>query len=283
MIKLVMTDLDDTLISHDAGQENASPRALDAIRELLDAGVHFGPVSGRTPSSMEGMFCGYEPAYATGAFSNGQIVLLDGSVIHREYCPVEPLQRVADICDAEGDAALTLYGMDYDGQGCFVTSRGTRPHVGLSAWSRLFGMASCVEEPSLKANVHLAQGSRVRHTEIRDLLRSEVPELDFVFPSNSAPILDILPAGYGKGSAVRILAQALGLGDDEIATFGDSENDLSMLEPFPYAVAVGNACAEAKAATRWHIGPSAEDSVAAAFEQIAQATRRGELPAFLQG
>lgn len=78
MIKLVMTDLDDTLISHDAGQENASPRALDAIRELLDAGVHFGPVSGRTPSSMEGMFCGYEPAYATGAFSNGQIVSWTG-------------------------------------------------------------------------------------------------------------------------------------------------------------------------------------------------------------
>ena len=282
MIKLVLTDLDDTLISHDRDQESASPLAMEAIRALLAAGAHFGPVSGRTPASMAETFCGYEPAYATGAFANGQLVRLDGEVIHREYAPVEPLQRVADICDAEGDAALALYDMDQDGQGWFVTTRPGRPRVGLSAWSRRFGVASCVEEPSLKANVHLAQGSRVRHTELRDLLRAEVPELDFVFPSNTAPILDILPAGYGKGSAARILQEALGLRDDEVATFGDSENDLSMLEPYPHAVAVANACPEAKAATRWHIGPSAEDSVARALQQIAQATAAGELPAFMR-
>ena len=46
MIKLVMTDLDDTLIPF--GNPGVSDFARAAIHELLDAGVHFGPVSGMT-------------------------------------------------------------------------------------------------------------------------------------------------------------------------------------------------------------------------------------------
>lgn len=283
MIKLVLTDLDDTLISHDLSADSASPTAMEAIRSLLAQGLHFGPVSGRTPASMGETFCGYAPAYATGAFANGQLVRLDGEIIHREYSPAEPLQRVADICDEQGDAALALYAMETDGSGWFVSKRSELPAFETARGPLQFGREGEVSEPSLKANIHLAPGTREHYTELRDLLRAEVPELDFVFPSNTAPIIDILPAGYGKGSAVRILARALDITLDEVATFGDSENDLSMLESIPNAVAVDNASAQVKAACRWHIGHAAEDAVAHALAQIAEAAATGDMPRFMQG
>ena len=50
VIKLILTDLDDTLIP--VGAPCASARARKAIHALLDHGIHFGPVSGRIPSAM---------------------------------------------------------------------------------------------------------------------------------------------------------------------------------------------------------------------------------------
>ena len=43
MIKLVLTDMDDTLIP--AGQDGASDYAIEGIHAMQAAGLHFGPVS----------------------------------------------------------------------------------------------------------------------------------------------------------------------------------------------------------------------------------------------
>ena len=69
---------------------------------------------------------------------------------------------------------------------------------------------------------------------------------------------------------------------DEVCVFGDTENDVPMLEAVPYSVAVGNASPEAKAAARFEIGDCREESVAKALLEIAAASLRGALPAFLR-
>lgn len=43
MIKLVLTDMDDTLIP--AGHDGASDYAIEGIHAMQAAGLHFGPVS----------------------------------------------------------------------------------------------------------------------------------------------------------------------------------------------------------------------------------------------
>ena len=280
MIKLALTDLDDTLIPL-AHRGSASERTLEAIHAMLDAGLHFGPVTGRTPPGVSNTFHGDERCYATGAFANGQIVMLDGEVIHREWCPVEPLQRVADIMDELGEGALALYDVDGpDLSAWFVSSDPKRCENGFGWTLRSYRAEPRVLAPVLKSNVHVT-GTREHQEEIQRLLRREVPELDFVFPSQTAPLIDVTPAGYGKGSAALILAEALGLDVTEVATFGDSENDLSMLSCIPNSVAVANGSLEAKAAARWECGASADEGVADALLQIAEAAATGAMPAFM--
>ena len=79
-----------------------------------------------------------------------------------------------------------------------------------------------------------------------------------------------------------ILAEALGLSLDEVATFGDSENDLTMLRAVPNSCAMANGSDEAKAAARWQVGYANEDGVAEALFDIAAATTRGEMPSFMR-
>ena len=132
-----------------------------------------------------------------------------------------------------------------------------------------------------KANIWSAR-SREELAELRERVAAEVPELSLVFPNNRVRLFDILPAGWDKGCAALELARALGLTPDEVAVFGDSDNDLPMIDAVPNSVAVANANEAVTAAARWHIGAAADDAVAGALHQIAACAATGEMPPFMR-
>lgn len=283
MIKLVLSDLDNTLIPHKPGEgfreAKISDAGLAAIRALLDAGAHFGPVTGRPPSSMAHTFRDEAWTYRTGAYANGQLVIVDNEVIHREWTPAEPLQRVSDILDEQPDGFLVFFDMEGDGPNWSVSRKFRVDDVNGEGFLRVSKVLPEVEGPTLKVIIRF-QG-QTDTVQLRDLLRREVPELDYVLPAPDGRVIDITPKGYGKGSAVRIMAESLGLSLDEVAVFGDADNDISMLEAVPNSVAVANASEHVAAIARWHIADALEDSVATAMADIAAATARGEMPAFM--
>lgn len=285
MIKLVLTDLDNTLIPHRPDEEfheaKLSDEGLASIRALVDAGVHFGPATGRSPSSMAETFRGEAWAYATGAYSNGQLVCVDGEAVHREWTPAEPLQRVSDILDEQPEGFLVFFDMEGDGPNWGVSRKYRLDDANAGDFLRVSALYPVVQGPTLKAIVRM-KGSERTHG-LRDLLTHEVPELDFAIPSKDAHVIDITPKGWGKGSAALIMADVLGISLDEVAVFGDADNDISMLKAVPNSVAVANASVDAVAVARWHIGDALDESVAKALADIAQATARGEMPSFMQG
>lgn len=284
MIKLALTDLDDTLIKN--GLPRATDHAIAAIQAMIAEGLHFGPVSGRIPNDMGWMFDNHSECYATGAFCNGQMIYIDGELVREEQVDGEELNRLAEALTKSGRAILTMFDVykgDITTAGYYVTPDDAYAQEMIGRFGAADRYERRLTEPAYtKANIHVL-GTREEQTEMRDWLREEFPSMDFVFPSNFAPLLDISPHGWSKGSAVEVLAQELGITLDEVATFGDSENDLSMIEAVPNAVAVANADEFVTAAARWHIGFSADDAVADALFDIAVAARTGDMPSFMRG
>lgn len=282
MIKLALCDLDDTLICH--GLPRATDHAIASIQAMIEAGLHFGPVSGRIPNDMDWMFDGHNDCYATGAYCNGQMVYIDGELVHAEPIDGAELNRLAALLAKDGRGVLTMYdvwtGNIYN---CayYVTPDANHAQYMLDRFGAAKRWVTHLDEPSyLKANIHV-EGTREEQTQVRDMLREEFPSMDFVFPSNFAPLLDVSPHGWSKGSAVGVLARELGITLDEVATFGDSENDLSMIEAVPNSVAMANADAVIKAAARWKIGASADDAAADALFDIADAAKTASMPSFM--
>ena len=64
MIKLALSDLDDSLIR--VGLPHATHRALAAIHRMLDAGLRFGPSTGRVPWDLHLLFAEDSACYRTG-------------------------------------------------------------------------------------------------------------------------------------------------------------------------------------------------------------------------
>lgn len=70
-----------------------------------------------------------------------------------------------------------------------------------------------------------------------------------------------------KGKAVRALAKEWGIALDEIMTFGNGNNDISMLSMTPWGFAVANATTGAKKAAAHETTSNNEDGVAKAVEK----------------
>ncbi|MCH4082781.1 MAG: Cof-type HAD-IIB family hydrolase [Olsenella sp.] len=284
MIRLALSDLDDTLIPY--GQGRASNRSIAAIRRVnAIPGLVAGPISGRTIGMMSWMFeADAADCFSTGIFVNGQVVRLRGEVIRREAPSRNTLDALADyLKEVEGEGvALTLYDDEVEGREICVgttTEQMARHPKAFHA----FHLASehVPEGLFVKTNIHCDR-PRPHVERLRDDLTRRFPELSFVFPNPTSSTIDITPAGVTKMTGLQCLMDRMGIGLEEVCVFGDSENDMAIIEGVPNSVAVANATPQVAAAARWHIGPANQDAVAQALEDIADAAEKNALPSFMQ-
>ena len=277
MIRLVLSDLDNTLVP--LGEKHATPRTIAAIHACLDAGVAFGPASGRNHSEACTFLAKDEACCATGVYSNGQQVMHEGRMLAEVACDPEAIGRLERLLDKRKGCALICYRDDgsADWVGDEVDALGELYHR-----SMLYGSFRHGHLPThdvVKVGLIMNLGEDEEMALGRELERA-CPELDF--HRTVACWRDVVPKGCDKASGLRLLLERLEVGPDEVCVFGDAENDLGLFSCVTHSCAVANATPPVKAQARWHIGASAEEGVAAALEDIAEATRRGGLPRFMQ-
>lgn len=86
----------------------------------------------------------------------------------------------------------------------------------------------------------------------------------------SAPyFLEFVHPSASKGNAVKMLAEQLGIKQEETMTIGDNGNDLSMIRYAGCGVAMGNAIPEVKAAADFQTRSNNESGVAYAIRKLA--------------
>ena len=281
MIKLVLSDMDNTLLP--TGQEHVSPRTIRAIRSLVEMGVRFGPATGRDTFEVDRMFQGARDCYGTGIVANGKRIYVDGALSRYSLIDNDALRRLGAIVSEVPGTFLTALA--------FNNPSGDEPywcmgaHPDDIAWfEQMIGFTGRSREdiPSFEliAATIACTGPQEQLDELLARARREVPDFDYVQPI--AHWVDILPAGLNKGTALPLLLDELGISSSEVIFFGDADNDLALLGAVEHSVAVANATPAAAAAARWHIGTSADEAVAQALEDLAEALQKGERPAFMR-
>ena len=276
MIKLILCDMDNTLIP--LGESHASQRTLSAIHACLDAGIAFGPATGRNQPEVASFLCNDAACYASGLFANGQQVLYKNELVHEVTLNANDLKVLEGIVRQYANCALIIFRED--GQADWT---GDDPH----ALGKLFLEGAKLgrtrhEElpvyPVVKAGV-LTNVDRKEELALKQEFTDACPHLDFL---NTTPgWCDVVPHGWNKAKGLRVLQRKMALDASEICVFGDAENDLALFELAGHSCAVANATKEVLAKARWHVGASKDDGVAIALEQIAEAAQTGGTPAFM--
>ena len=89
------------------------------------------------------------------------------------------------------------------------------------------------------------------------------------FPRSQPYILEAMPLEAHKGSALKKLAERLGINQSEVMAIGDGNNDVEMLEYASISVAMGNSTKLARKAAKYETDTNINNGVAKAIYKYA--------------
>ena len=260
MIKLVVSDVDGTLVPDGTSQVN--PELFEMILKLREKGIQVAIASGRPWASIEKAF---EPVKQKIFYisNNGAYLGCSGRSLFTTSIDREILEELIE----EGHGAPNL-SMTYAGEnGDYIEEGNDRLYQWLTEGygfrvTRVKDLRD-VKEPCLKLSYYkehgVEEGGREIFWKYKDRVKITIA---------GDMWMDCMALGVNKGQAVRCLQESLGILPSETVAFGDQLNDLEMLGQAYYSFAVANAREEVRKAARFQADENVKDGVLKVLRQL---------------
>ncbi|NQX68964.1 HAD family phosphatase [Paenibacillus alba] len=252
MIKLIVSDLDGTLLDH---SKKVSPREIEALLKVKEAGIALCLASGRMNAEMQQVLeeIGHQ-AYSVsqnGAFihlddgSFLQSKLFEPTLAYEVYQVLQEFDLVKLICSGEANYITHLTPASDA-----IQARTFQPFLVKEDLDHALQSAFAVCKFSMFGDIEVLLALKARmQTALGDQLEMFISDKD---------CLDIMPRRVSKGQSLLVLIEKLGLQTDEIACIGDSFNDVSMFGITPHSFAMKGAHPEVKQQAAYQVESVAE-------------------------
>lgn len=275
MIRLIATDLDDTLLN----EKNAlSERTMAALRAAMAAGCGVTLSSGRM---MEAML-----PFARKIGVNAPMLLYNGAMLYDHNTdetlyatrvPHDVALGVTRIIEAAGSYVQVYPGKGYYCQELLERTMAYARQINVPATPTHMPMSRWLEEHPGDVQKLLVIDTSAENADVLQRRLREAYPHGVSFLKSKPHYIEIMPEGVNKGASMAKLAELLGLKRDEVMCFGDGQNDVPMLEFAGAGWAMANGCAEARACTPLIAPPNSEDGVAQVIERYLAEGRLGTL------
>lgn len=267
MIRIIYLDIDGTLRDERAG---LSPGAGEALERCRQRGISVVICTGRNPAAVQDDVLAME---TDGMIAGGGCYIsYRGRRLQAAHFPEETVERCLGL--AAGEAGISLEAE----REIYMNAQAVRFYQ-KDLSRKLFGADKGERERFLRENkicyrdnlALLREGPKKIHKiclaggeEVLDRLKDRLKgrwELVQEREWNGKRYLEALPAGQGKGRAVRELNRRLGIRREEAMGFGDGLNDLELLRESGVAVAVESGDRRLKAMADFICEPPGEGGI----------------------
>ncbi|MBQ8555712.1 MAG: HAD family phosphatase [Clostridia bacterium] len=259
-VKAIAFDLDDTLLRSDA---TVSDYTVEVLHRAAQRGIHIIPASGRTRDSMWATVQRIGCASCFLSCNGSEVWSPERQLLMQELLSVEQAHEVAQFARERG-----IYCQTYAVDRFFYTVE--------NQWA-----ASYAKMSSLPGE-YVGDLTTFIQKPVTKILMMDDPERiavllqeaqahfgDRVSLTCSKPyFLECNPKLATKGNGLRWCARHLGFRMDELLAFGDSLNDVSMLEAAGTGVAMRNAREDVKAFGFPQCRTNDEDGVARYIDEM---------------
>lgn len=245
-VKIIFFDIDGTLVNPQTGR--ISDKTHLALARLQERGVKICISTGRAPSLVPDFGPVKFDAYCT---YNGSLCYAGSETLHSN--PI----AAADVAQVIRNAA---------GIGRPV-SVATRKRLAANGW-----------DPDLADYYRLADLTLTAAPDFDAACQEDVYQILIGCKKTDHAVLlkdahgvkiavswdravDVIPSSSGKGTAIAKILAHFGLDASQAMAFGDSQNDLEMLQTVGVGVAMGNATAQLKAVADDVCGAVSEDGI----------------------
>jgi HAD superfamily hydrolase (TIGR01484 family) len=242
-IRLVLTDLDETLVFDG---KPVGERSARAIALLQQAGVTVAVCTGRAPQTARPVMNQLGVQYLVS--NNGATVYSgDQLLVQREMSP-EVAHGLVSFFDDRGLAALVATPTGY-----FLSRASAifpqHPVLPPENWHQ-----AC-QKVHVQGSAHLYEECKARFGD----------QVNLIYHPR---YMEVAPLGINKQAGAQVLADLLGLAPEQVAHVGDGQNDLEAVRWAGLGCAMGNGDPLLKAAADWVLPPVTEDGAALMFELI---------------
>lgn len=260
-IRLVIADIDGTLVTK---EKLLTPRSVQAVDRLSEAGIIFGVTTGRPPAGVRMLIKTVPHMRFIAGFNGGIIVTRDFSVFKQNLlAPAVAEQVVQIILEHRMDAWLYTdkdwflrdsgaYRVDREQKTVQFPPKVTPSFDGLfDRVAKIVGVSENYETVArCEKEVQERFGTRV------SAARSQPYYLDVTHPNAN------------KGEVVLMAAEFFGIPPQEVATIGDMANDITMFNKSGMSIAMGNASPEVQRAATFVTASNEEEGFAMAVDEF---------------
>ena len=264
MIKLVVTDIDDTLVN---SRNEISEKNREVIEKCKEQDIKVILASGRPDFGMMKIvedlkldsYDNYLLSYNGARIAN----LKTGEVVYEKFLSPERIKFLIDIA-LENDCDILTYQ-----NGDVLTNRDNeyaRVEVGLVGAKLIIAenMKEHIKEGAAKVII-------LKHPDeaqaVKEKLQNELGD-EYEVATSKPFFIEVNDKGISKGDSLDALCKKLGLTKDNVMALGDGLNDLSMIEFAGMGVAVDNANPVLKEAADFISKSNDEDGFAYAIEKF---------------
>ncbi len=247
MIKMVVSDMDGTLLNSDL---QISAENLEAIKKIRNKGIRFCIATGRPeqlvkeyiePLQMEDPMILYNGSVISHPFKHGKLFELK--------LDKDDVREIVEYCE-ENDIIYMPYTKDK-----IISKPNYRVDFFEERNKNLSEQNKCVFEDVrniesiVKNDINKILLIEKNPTKFEEVYQKFSSNEKYTVASSQTGFVDINPLGASKGNALQILANHFGYSLDEVVVFGDQDNDVSMLEIAGTSVCMANGSDKAKAAS----------------------------------
>lgn len=248
-IKMIVTDLDSTLLKND---KTISPYTQSVLERLQAKNIRFAIATARPIRSVKGPlpFLKYDAAI----FHNGAVVFAGDRLLGK--CGIEnPTAIVSAIMKAHPDSRISIESNDVMYSNCAPEE----------VWS---GIVYTKTQDFHETEHLVADKILVEAHSLDDMnsFRAYIPDNLYLQLSENQVAM-IMNRQATKANGIKMLAAHYGIPMEQIAAFGDDYNDIDMLQSCGAGIAMDNALAEVKAAADHVCGSNEQDGVAGWIEK----------------
>ncbi|MCU1363407.1 MAG: haloacid dehalogenase [Acidimicrobiaceae bacterium] len=259
-IRLVLSDVDGTLVTR---EKDLTAEAINAVRQLNDAGILFAVTSGRPPKGLRMLIEPLRLVTPLGGFNGGLMADEKLDVLQELILDDGVVGPIIDLLLSHGLSVWVYQGTDW-----FVLDE-NGPHVARESFV-------CQFRPTQLEDFEGVRGDIVKIVGVSDepaIMATATAELlhsfgDEVSATNSQTYyLDVTHRDANKGKVVAFLSKQYGIEPSQIATVGDMANDVLMFEKSGLSIAMGNASEEVKQKATFSTESNQDNGFALAIEK----------------
>ncbi|WP_239985426.1 HAD family hydrolase [Liquorilactobacillus hordei] len=235
-IKLIATDMDHTLLT-EVGE--LPPQLNNYIYKLNKLNIDFAIASGRPLYTLTDIFSNLKNKMVFIS-DNGGVISYKGTIIAKSLLSTYDYHSMINFVEQETDGIPILCALNT----AFLSKQNIEYDNFLKTFYSKISYVdnlNSIEEEADKFTVYFPRkNSKKYFTEVFEPKYGK----KFSVTVGDTIWIDIMNLGIDKGNAMQILAEKLDITSDQMMAFGDTYNDIEMLQTVKYSYIVKNASSD---------------------------------------